>query len=296
MAVRTDINTDRHIAIVDEINKKILAMLFRDGRVSQRSMAKRLGLSVTSLNYRFVKLVTEGVIRRFSVYVNPNLYGKYYGFVSFENKQRLDKDYVDVSVLFLEKSNVYMIEGESPSHLEDEIGEMSEELGVEPRMVYIPENQRPASLSGFDALLLKALMDDPRAEPNEVSKATGLPSKAVGKRIKSLTERELIKVLPIVDLSKADILTFGVFSERIKELSQLERYSFLKFVEGDRGLYVCVAENVNEAREVLKSVREVDKDAEVMVGVEYDVKHDNAMKEVNRVIERYEKLSRSELF
>lgn len=49
--------------MMDSIDKKILIYLFRDGRISQRKIAEEVKLSATSLNYRFNKLIEDGIIK-----------------------------------------------------------------------------------------------------------------------------------------------------------------------------------------------------------------------------------------
>ncbi|MEW9492558.1 MAG: Lrp/AsnC family transcriptional regulator, partial [Candidatus Aramenus sulfurataquae] len=67
---------------MDEINRKILLMLLRDYSTSQRKIAKDLNLSPPAVNYRIDRLISEGIIKKVSLYVNPNFYGKYHGYVS----------------------------------------------------------------------------------------------------------------------------------------------------------------------------------------------------------------------
>jgi DNA-binding Lrp family transcriptional regulator len=61
---------------MDELEKKILIYLFRDPSLSQRNIAKELGLTPPSLTYRIKKLQDEGVFQGYTVLVNPNFYGK----------------------------------------------------------------------------------------------------------------------------------------------------------------------------------------------------------------------------
>jgi transcriptional regulator, AsnC family len=70
---------------MDELDRKMLMLLFRDGRISQRRLAEELNVTPPTLNYRFRKLEEEGVLKGFTLFVNPNFLSSYYGFVAFTN-------------------------------------------------------------------------------------------------------------------------------------------------------------------------------------------------------------------
>jgi len=61
--------------MVDELDLKILAMLREDGRRSFTEMAKRLRLSESTIRKRVLSLQTKGVIKRFTVEIEPSKIG-----------------------------------------------------------------------------------------------------------------------------------------------------------------------------------------------------------------------------
>lgn len=56
---------------IDRIDRKILRILQEDGRVSNVSLAQRVGLSPTACNERVRKLEREGVIDSYHARINP---------------------------------------------------------------------------------------------------------------------------------------------------------------------------------------------------------------------------------
>ncbi len=60
---------------MDEIDRQILDMLQRDGKVSQARIAESVGLATPSVNERIKKLETRGFIRRFTALLDPRLLG-----------------------------------------------------------------------------------------------------------------------------------------------------------------------------------------------------------------------------
>jgi Lrp/AsnC family leucine-responsive transcriptional regulator len=60
---------------MDEIDRRILDLLQRDGKISQARIADAVGLSTPSVNERIKKLETRGFIRRFTALLDPRLIG-----------------------------------------------------------------------------------------------------------------------------------------------------------------------------------------------------------------------------
>jgi len=92
---------------VDELDKKILYYLLRNGRISQNKLAEILGLSVPSLNSRFKRLIEESIIKGFKLFVNPNIFGKYFSYMTFSNLKQIDVNYIFVKFRCLENLDVY---------------------------------------------------------------------------------------------------------------------------------------------------------------------------------------------
>ncbi|MEM4280896.1 MAG: Lrp/AsnC family transcriptional regulator [Candidatus Caldarchaeum sp.] len=52
------------MAEVDDLDKKILSILYEDGRASFAEIGRRLGVSENTVRFRFNRMVKNGVIRR----------------------------------------------------------------------------------------------------------------------------------------------------------------------------------------------------------------------------------------
>ena len=266
---------------MDAVDKKIILALFKDGRVSQRKIAEEVGLSATSLNYRFNKLLEEKIIKSFSLYVNPNFYGKYVGRASFKNVKDLEANFINVKVKCLEETNFYEFEGSSMGDLQDKLSYMSKTLG-EPAMVYIPD-QSPQKPSGVDIEIVRTLIKNPRMDVGEISKAINIPSKTILRRLNALINKNYIRIIPIIDLGKSDITTFAIYSHAISKLEFLQRCEFLRFVDHDRGVIVCATNDLKEAESYVKEVRQIDPSSQVMIAIDYEIRNENAEKELDRI-------------
>jgi Lrp/AsnC family leucine-responsive transcriptional regulator len=60
---------------VDETNRKIVALLSGDGRLSYTELAKQTGLSVSAVQQRVRRLEERGVIRGYSAVIDPQAAG-----------------------------------------------------------------------------------------------------------------------------------------------------------------------------------------------------------------------------
>ncbi len=60
---------------MDEIDRRILDILQRDGKTSQARIAEAVGLTTPSVNERIKKLETRGFIRRFTALLDARLVG-----------------------------------------------------------------------------------------------------------------------------------------------------------------------------------------------------------------------------
>jgi Lrp/AsnC family leucine-responsive transcriptional regulator len=70
MATRA--NIDQGLDVKD---RRILALVQRDGKMSQSLIAKHVGLSTAAVNERLKKLEQSGAIRRFTALVDPKAVG-----------------------------------------------------------------------------------------------------------------------------------------------------------------------------------------------------------------------------
>src|SRR5262245_48043111 len=60
---------------LDEKDRRILALVQRDGKQSQAEIARHVGLSAPAVNERLRRLERSGVIRRFAALVDPRAVG-----------------------------------------------------------------------------------------------------------------------------------------------------------------------------------------------------------------------------
>ena len=79
---------------MDNVDKKLIYFLLKDARMPLRKIAEELGISAQALNYRMSKLYETGVIRKYSLHVNPKIYGKVNGFAAYKNDKYMSPNVI----------------------------------------------------------------------------------------------------------------------------------------------------------------------------------------------------------
>ena len=257
-----------HIYGMDELNRKILLMLLKDYNSSQRFIAKKLGISPPAVNYRIDKLLSDGIIRKISLYINPNFYGKYHGYVAFKNYKNWNGEYI-AKFECLERTTIYEIESKSIEDLKSKINSMSEELGTA-EIIYIP-TQYPYSPSNFDVKLVSIMKDDPKIESIQISEKMKVSSKTVRRHIRYLINKNFMRLIPVVDLNKAGISMFAIFTKNVEIARKLfSEINFREISDNKAGIFVNIANDMEEIKRYTDKMREFDKEAELMVAYSYD--------------------------
>jgi DNA-binding Lrp family transcriptional regulator len=77
---------------VDAIDRKILALLQEDGRLTVTELAARVGLSVSPCHRRLRELERSGVIRGYRAVVNPDAVGLTFQALVFVTMRQEDRD------------------------------------------------------------------------------------------------------------------------------------------------------------------------------------------------------------
>ncbi|AHC52133.1 AsnC family transcriptional regulator [Sulfolobus acidocaldarius SUSAZ] len=261
---------------MDEIDRLIIFNLLRDGRISQNKLAKIINLAPPSLNSRFRRLIDEGVIRGFKVLINPNLINKYFAYYAFPNLREAYSDKIFVKFNCLENFNVYGFQGESIEEIKETVDGISSELG-KPIMEYIPP-QNPVKLKKQHLLLIKTLVENPRAEISEIANKLNFK---VSKVRRLIGELKGFAVIPEVDLIKADSMLLAVFTKKLNDvITVTNRFSVIIIPGALGGIDVSFVGSIRNAKAMIDNVRRIDPDAQIMLVYNYEIKNDTRNLEI----------------
>ncbi|ARM74860.1 winged helix-turn-helix transcriptional regulator [Acidianus manzaensis] len=254
---------------MDEINKKILFYMLKDYRISQRTIAKNLGLSSPAINYRVDKLLTDKVIKKVSLYINPNFYQKYHAYVAFKNLKDWNGEYI-FKINCLEHTNIYEIEGDNIEDLQNKIDVMTKILGT-PRMLYIPK-QTLYSPSNFDYKLVSILKEDPMLEVMDIADKMKVSTKTIRRHLRYLFNKNYVRLIPEIDLNKAELFVYAIFTNKVEIGKKFfSSTMFREISDESAGIFVNVANNLEEVKTMYNKFREFDEDADLMIATNYEV-------------------------
>ncbi len=255
---------------MDDIDTKILFNLLRDGRMTQRLIAKNLGISAQTLNYRITKLTEDGVVKNYTVHATPALYGKITSIVAFSSDVDVETDYF-IKVSCLERITLFGLYGDTIDEVDQKIAKISKTMG-EPVMKYTPLAERyRANSNSIDMLIVDQLRKSPKAKIADIAKELNLPSMRVKRRYSFLIKNRLISVIPIIDLSKTTSVIFAIFSHNTPKIEPiLENNLIIQIGEKNTGIFICFADSLNSSKDIIKRVREIEGDSDVMVVYDYD--------------------------
>lgn len=254
---------------MDEIDRRIIFYLLKKGRISQNELSKLIGISVPSISHRFKRLISEGIIRSFKLFVNPNLYGKYYVYAAFKNIKDIEHKFIFSKFKCLEEFNVYGIEGNSLEELEKLIENLSNELGP-PFMKYLP-SQNFIELRKEYLKLIYVLNENPRLELHEIAKRMDIKVKKLRKILNEI--KNYMAVIPEVNLIKCDSFLLAIFSKRMHFIKTItSNNSILTIDQGGEGIEICFINGLNLAKSIIERIKSQDPSSYIMLVYDYSIR------------------------
>jgi len=146
---------------VEEINRTIMSLLSRDGRMSFTELARRTGLSVSAVQQRVRRLESSGVIKGYAALINPDDAGlPLTAFVSIKPFDPAAADDAPERLAHLpaieachsvagDENYILKVRVASPSELEDLLQEIRSAAGVSTRTTIVlstPFENRPPNV------------------------------------------------------------------------------------------------------------------------------------------------------
>ena len=146
---------------MEEINRTIMSLLSRDGRMSFTELARRTGLSVSAVQQRVRRLESSGVIKGYAALINPDDAGlPLTAFVSIKPFDPAAADDAPERLAHLpaieachsvagDENYILKVRVASPSELEDLLQEIRSAAGVSTRTTIVlstPFENRPPNV------------------------------------------------------------------------------------------------------------------------------------------------------
>lgn len=210
---------------LDSLDVKILSSLLDNCRESDRQIGSRLGISGSAVKSRIGRLMRNGVIKNFSLKIEPPVLGHsvLYVVTTGQDTKEILRQVELVGMPFF---IVPCVGGITVSAIavKDDVRqkiEIVKNLMRDARILSIFEAENPgirSDLTKTDLEIISRLMEEPRLKIEELAKTTGLSTKTVGRSLKKLQDDEAIQFTLVYDPTK-----FG----------QYIPFAVLVWVEGD---------------------------------------------------------------
>jgi DNA-binding Lrp family transcriptional regulator len=255
---------------MDSIDKDILVLLLRDGRYSKSKIAEEMGLSPQLINYRIKKMMEKGIIKDFKMHLNPYYFNAKSIFLAFEGSANSVSEETTSIFKCLEKLYFFELQGKNLNDLEQRVKELARANG-DLKMKYIPKAPiSKISLVPADFKILSILKDKPVSSLYEISKAAGISSGKVKRRLEILKNYAVFSIVPIIDLSKVDLFIYAIITKDSSSLNMIRSSWILRIMDENAGIFVSVAYSISEIKNNLEKVKRVHGDTEVMMVYDYD--------------------------
>jgi DNA-binding Lrp family transcriptional regulator len=213
---------------VDNIDLQIVRLLARDSRTPYNNIASAVGITPSAAKKRVNKMVSNGVIHRFVVVVNPAIFG--YEKLCFLIVRNIDKTIKEqdlsrrISLLGDIFISVRPLEGAASLFL------LFVRSGAEDRLGILADLLMPAEVQSFfarydpgrfnpgnvkihssDLEIMKSLISDPRLRVEDIARETSLSSRTVARRLEKMIENHILQFTIFTDSSSTQLTGFIVF-------------------------------------------------------------------------------------
>ncbi len=256
---------------MDDLDVKILKLLWEDGRMPIYRIAEEVGLSNAAVHKRIKGMMSRGELNGFSILLNSDKI-----FNSSVVSIRARKKRAQVMEILGEVSGMmHVVAGFGGRYygelwysddydLRDKVNYIKRLTGAYRVEIYRHKKVENLTLSHLDWKILLSLKDDARKPYSEVAKEIGVSSKTIAKRCRKLKEVDACRVYPVVNRpSTKEIFWFSLFIEtedpmlesRIRKIKNLWRTS--TFSKPSMVYGVFYGRTIHEVDEIMETVIEM---------------------------------------
>ena len=260
---------------MDELDIQILSMLLDNCRESDRQIGKKIGISGNAVKSRIQKMIQNKVIEKFTLKIEPPVlgYNVLYIVISGQDLNQILKQVRLIGEPFFVVPCVGDITVCSiviKENVKAKI-DLAKKIMKDVRVLSIFEAQNPgirSDLTKTDLEIINELLENPRAQIDEIAKATTLSTKTITRSLDKLQNDEAILFTLIYDPVKLEqyvpyaILTWiqGNLHTTLKILNEEFSSSFLQkpFIAKNQIVLFLYSDNIFKIDEVIQKVRKID--------------------------------------
>ena len=250
-------------------------MLLDNCREPDRQIGKKIGISGNAVNSRIQKMIQNKVIEKFTLKIEPPVlgYNVLYIVISGQDLNQILKQVRLIGEPFFVVPCVGDITVCSiviKENVKAKI-DLAKKIMKDVRVLSIFEAQNPgirSDLTKTDLEIINELLENPRAQIDEIAKATTLSTKTITRSLDKLQNDEAILFTLIYDPVKLEqyvpyaILTWiqGDLHTTLKILNDEFSSSFLQkpFIAKNQIVLFLYSDNIFKIDEVIQKVRKID--------------------------------------
>jgi DNA-binding Lrp family transcriptional regulator len=242
---------------LDKIDLKIINLLSGDCRVPYRNIASTVGITPNAVKTRVNKLISQGIIQKFVVRVNPVIFGyKKECILTMRqvNKKIKENDILNrlsllgnVFVHAKQLGGAFIFLLEVKTDAEEKIGFLIDLLKpavVETRFV----DHKPVSMNVniSDLKIIKCLLSNARMEIAYIAREASISTKTVTGRIEKMQQNHILEFTVLRDMSSMQLVGYIEFAVVIKVDRSLYRY-ILERIYRELQEYLMFIANISQS-------------------------------------------------
>jgi DNA-binding Lrp family transcriptional regulator len=306
---------------MDDIDLKIIQLLSLDARISYRSLGRSVGLSTNATKTRLNRLIHDGMIQQFVAFLDLAILG--YPRIYYLLVRNSDSVEETRSRIKLVGEIIFEIEGIGSiaiygiaikEHTKDEKIQLLSDA-LKPAIVLsinIGRSEISEKLRETDLKILRCVIENPRMEITKIADKVSVSSKTVGARLERMKETHIVEFIAITDptkmgtyinfaillrsASKIDIKQ-TIFKDVQRELEKHFLMMRLVMQQDNMVTFALVAKSIFDIDPVIKKIKSMRglEGIEVIIPSKITIYQDWTIKEIDRLINSYEKKRLSSL-
>ena len=207
---------------LDNIDLQIIRLLSRDSRAPYKGIASEVGISSNAAKERINKMVSNGVIQRFIVRINPVIFGYEKECIltlSRIGKTKKEQDILkhvslvgDVFVFAKQLGGALTFVMSVRAGAEEKLSTLTDLLTPSTvQSIFISYSPITMRIHGSDLEVMKYLLSNSRMQIDDIAKESSLSSKTVKRRLEMMKQNHILQFSISTNLSSMQLTGYVEF-------------------------------------------------------------------------------------
>ncbi len=300
---------------LDDTDLQIIHLVSSDARISYRSLGRSVGLSTNAIKTRINRLVGSGIMQQFVTFVDLAILGyprTYYLLIRNSDSVEETRSRIKLAgQIIIEVEGIGNISVFGIAIKEEDIKNEKIQLlsdALKPALVLsinIGHSKLSERVRETDLKILRCILDNPRMEISKIANKISISSKTVSARLEKMKENHIVDFIAITDPAKmgsyinfvilirteSDFDDKAIFKEVQEELERHFLITRLVMRQDNMITFALVAKSIFEIDPIVKKIRTIRgiKGIDVIIPSKITIYQDWMIKEIDRLINSYEK-------